>query len=384
MRLLFISSRYPPDAVGGYEEACMDVAETLRAGGHEVLVFSRASATPSETARVERVLRPLPGQRLARLAAERANIRTLTRAVERFGPDAILVWQAGDFGISLINACEELAPTAYYLLDRWLLRTRPPGQARLTRRIARPLLAAAGLHRRPVRGTVIFCSRTLLEAYGAPPDANVVHLGLDLRRYPLLRPRVLARDQAEPVRLLYAGRIVHEKGILTLIRALAALARRPGPRWTLALAGPPPEAGFRAVIDALVRELDVGEAVRFLGQVPREGLPQLFSDADLVVNPAEWGEPFGLVHLEALASGVPLLSTLAGGTREQVGADDHVWQFRAADPEDLARAATEAVSDPARAAHMAAAAADHVRGRFTLERQAKELLRVLSKLPRPA
>ena len=98
----------------------------------------------------------------------------------------------------------------------------------------------------------------------------------------------------------------------------------------------------------------------FLGWIGDEVLRSLYAIADLTVVPSIY-EPFGLVALEAMASGCPVIVADTGGLREVVPSDGAGLRFRPRDPRALARVAIRVLSDPDLEARLVAEAHEHVR-----------------------
>jgi len=144
-------------------------------------------------------------------------------------------------------------------------------------------------------------------------------LTVDSRSVPLASPKVRAighgietglftcaeRPQREGLRLLSLGRYSEVKGHDVAIRALPAL--RGSELTVCGEEATPNDAHVRARLDALVRELGLGERVHLLDAVPRGEVPRLFADADVVVN-ATHGASADKVVLEALAACVPVVA----------------------------------------------------------------------------
>jgi len=124
----------------------------------------------------------------------------------------------------------------------------------------------------------------------------------------------LDRGLSDPPRLLTIGRLSSEKGVDVLLRAVARLARE-GRTVRLTLAGDGPE---RASLEALARELDIADRVRFAGQLGREGLAREIARADLCVAPSRT-EGFSKAWLDAFAGGLPVLATRVGAAEAAVG-----------------------------------------------------------------
>jgi phosphatidylinositol alpha-mannosyltransferase len=108
--------------------------------------------------------------------------------------------------------------------------------------------------------------------------------------------------------LVYVGRLEQRKGVAHLIRAFARLQRQ-YPRLRLVLGGDGPE---RAALEQLVRQLGL-ERVVFLGYVPAADLPRLLAAADLFCAPATYAESFGIVLVEAMAAGLPIVAAANAG-----------------------------------------------------------------------
>jgi glycosyltransferase involved in cell wall biosynthesis len=217
---------------------------------------------------------------------------------------------------------------------------------------------------------------------------ELVRMGADLRRVAVVPCGVdLALFRADgpsapptpPGRLLVVSRLVERKGIGDVV---TALARLPGVELVVA-GGPPagelgrdPEARRLA---AVAERVGVADRVRLLGRVGRTDLPALYRSADLVVN-VPWYEPFGIVPLEAMACGVPVVVSAVGGLVDSVvdGVTGvHVPPRR---PALLADAVTGLLADPGRRAALGAAGARRARRRYGWDRLAGSTLEVYAGL----
>ncbi len=221
---------------------------------------------------------------------------------------------------------------------------------------------------------VATCSDEVFELarLGADPRrVSVVPCGVDLD---LFRPD----GPAEPrppgrQRLVIVSRLVERKGIGNAISALAEL-----PGVELVVAGGP--EGGRLDADpearrlrALARRLGVADRVAFRGRIERTGIPALLRSADAVVC-VPWYEPFGIVPLEAMACGVPVVATAVGGLVDTVvdGLTGlHVPPRR---PDLLAAALAWLLRNPARRAAFGRAGARRARRRYGWNRIAASTL----------
>jgi glycosyltransferase involved in cell wall biosynthesis len=196
--------------------------------------------------------------------------------------------------------------------------------------------------------------RELLCEYGVDTPMHVIPTGLPADRYlPGQGARFRSRFGIAPGRplLLYVGRVAHEKNIEFLLHALVALRRtRPGVMLVIAGAGP-----AREHLQAMVRQLGITADVPFIGYLDRErGLADCYAAANVFVF-ASRTETQGLVLLEAMAQGCPVVSTAQLGTASilQPGCGARVAPEK---PEVFAQIIEAVLDDPARAARMSAQA----------------------------
>ncbi|MEE8370459.1 MAG: glycosyltransferase [Dehalococcoidia bacterium] len=159
---------------------------------------------------------------------------------------------------------------------------------------------------------------TLVNLYGVPADrVSCIPCGVDTERFrPMRRSRVRQRlgMSAKESLVLFVGRIEPLKGIDVLLRAVSTMD---GDFRLLAVGGDDKETDRQAVLRTLVDELGIGDRVSFMNAVPHDDLPLYYNAADVCVVPSHY-ESFGLVALEAMACGVPVVASRVGGLRETV------------------------------------------------------------------
>lgn len=154
-----------------------------------------------------------------------------------------------------------------------------------------------------------------LRAMGLPTNrASIIPCGVDLRRF---TPTGAVATRGPRHRLLLISRLVPRKGIADAIHALAQL-----PDVELCVAGGPPADLLSTDPEArrlrrIARDLEVGHQLQLLGQVPHSGMPELIRSADVVLA-VPWYEPFGIVPLEAMACGKPVIATAVAGLTDSV------------------------------------------------------------------
>ncbi len=189
-----------------------------------------------------------------------------------------------------------------------------------------------------------------IERHGVPADkVRSVHLGVDVEPY---QEKGMAKAAKEKRRklglqpdervLLYAGRLMPQKGVHLLIRSFRQVAGR-DPKARLVLVG---GTGYgRNRTNAYVKRLrrlakPLGSKVRFVNFVSPDEMPLWYQIGDIVATPSLWNEPFCRVNLEGMASGKPVISTNRGGIPEVIGNAGFMlppaeWPKRLADIWDL-------------------------------------------------
>lgn len=375
-RVLCLTSWYPPHHFGGYELSCHDVMTRLAERGHHVEVLTSDhrhdgidDGSPTPVAAVHRDLQLYfrdgalwsPSLR-RRLAVERANQRALAAALDSCRPDVVAVWHVGAMSLGLLTTLvERRGPIVYAVSDDWPIYARQldpwtralgkvPGAARLAELVLR---TPSRLPRLDRSGAFCFISEVTRQrcARSSPwtfPISTIVYSGIDGRLFDAspgddLAERPPAGDR--PLELLYVGRIDERKGIRTVLAALALL-----PDAHLVIDGRAGDDDRRA-LDQWATE--AGVAARVTIQCSeRDALPATYRAADVCVFASEWEEPFGLVPLEAMACGTPVVATGVGGSGEFLVDGGNCVLFRAGDPTSLAAAVRRLRGDAALRAHV--------------------------------
>jgi glycosyltransferase involved in cell wall biosynthesis len=384
MRIAMVSEHASPlAALGGVDAGGQNVyvarlTEELARRGHDVTVYTRRDS-PDLPDRV-----PLPGGAVvehvpagppeqipkdALFAHMPVFGAHLARAWARERPDVVHAhfWMSGmasqlgayPHGIPLVQTFHALGTVKRrHQKDA---DTSPPERIGIERQIGRT------------------CDRVLatctdevheLAAMGVPArQVSVVPCGVDAGHF---RPGATAPgipERTRPHRLLACGRLVPRKGYDLAIRALA---RVPGAE--LLVAGGPPADGLSADPEArrlleLAETEGVADRVRLLGAVDPGRMPALMGSADLVLCTPVY-EPFGIVPLEAMACGVPVVATDVGGHRDTVA--DHATGrlVTPGDPEAVAAAVRELLAADRQRRRYGRAGRTRVLNRFTWQRVA--------------
>jgi glycosyltransferase involved in cell wall biosynthesis len=191
---------------------------------------------------------------------------------------------------------------------------------------------------------------------------RVVRNGIDCERF---RPAPDDTDDASasrPLRVVFVGRMVAEKGPDVLIRAAGLLARSDLEYLLVGSRGfardaplSPYEHELRTLAGRAITAS--GAAIRFEPFVDRSALPELLRSADLVVVPSRWAEPSGLTAAEALATGLPVIASRVGGLPDVVGPAGVL--IAPDDPAALAQAIATLADDPDVRRRMSQGAREH-------------------------
>jgi glycosyltransferase involved in cell wall biosynthesis len=216
-----------------------------------------------------------------------------------------------------------------------------------------------------VRCVSNFC-RAQVMAWSSPeawPRLHVARCGIDPTRF-----RLSAQEAGGPVRLAAIGRFEPIKGYALLLEACAGLGAR-GVDWRLELIGDGP---LRGALERQARDLGIEPRVRFAGAVAPDDLPSLLERSHLLVV-SSFMEGLPIVLMEAMASGLPVVSTRVAGVTELV--EEGVTGFLAqpGSVEELQRALELAVSGRTRFGQMGRAARGRIERDFDIRRTAREM-----------
>ena len=342
MRLLLAGDGVFADRTGGGRRYLWDLATLLVAAGHRVdVVGPRLSLElPSrETRNGVRIIRhaapsgTAPWKVLARIDAARRSVQAL---LGRHSYDVVNVHFAQTGFGGLLAGAGRSVPLLYHFQGPWAGEIwterratweghKGPGTAS---RRGLALTVCTVMHRLERRGVraarrvavLSRFSRSVLErAHGVPwEQVLVVPGGFDPSRFPQPASRQDARTALGltpgPPVIFTARRLVRRMGLELLLKAAAQLHERGViARWFIAGAGP-----LEATLRQRIAALGLSEQVRILGRVPDADLPTWYGAADLCVVPSIAFEGFGLVSVEALACGTPVVVTPAGANPEVV------------------------------------------------------------------
>lgn len=341
MRVLLATTSTLPDRMGGGERVFWHLAQGLARHGHEVrIIVPRVSpslprASVAEGVTIVRYDDPAHSFATLYVPSVLLARRAIRRQLREWSPDIVHANQ----GLSGLGAAWAGASSLFYTFyGPWHLeflseissRRDLSALKRGTRGIWAPAKAALAraYERRALwrsRRIIVlstFSIRQLAQIHGVPPATPcLVPGGVDLTLFAPAMDRTAARRALglpETGRLLFTvRRLVPRMGLETLLRALTRV-----PETRLVIAG----AGWlRAQLEQTAAELGVADRVTFAGFVPDADLPTYYQAADLTVLPSATLEGFGLITLESLACGTPIVATPNSGTTDILTPFDPTW-----------------------------------------------------------
>lgn len=213
-----------------------------------------------------------------------------------------------------------------------------------------------------------------------PGTIQVLPLGVDCERFMPPEESGAGSDSGQRLRkrlglasdtpiVFYAGRLERRKGVDVLIEAFGELSRR-HPRAVLVMAGFPTRIGrdggrsYLEVLQERAIALGVADRLHFLGHVPYDELPAIYGSCDLFVAPSRF-EPFGMIYLEAMACGRPVVACRTGGVPEIVVHGETGLLVEPGDAGALCAAMDQVLADPAYRRQLGKAGRRHMLARFS-------------------
>lgn len=393
MKILHIYKDYPP-ILGGIENHVKLLAEAQAGCGHDVTVLVTNPAGLQTTALPEAEVRVIRAGRLATIASTPLSL-ALPWQLLRQHPDVVHLhypYPVGEVSQWLLRRgrATVLAYHADIVRQAGLLRFYKPILRRVLRWVdaiiigSPPMRGGAFLGEHQAKLRLIPYGIPLARFQAAPKETDLArvrarvsgafaHGGVSFASG--AADSALTRLHTDTPILLFVGRLRYYKGLDWLIRALPQIAAR------LVVCG---TGNMAAEWQALAQAVGVSDRIAWLGEVSDADLPALYHLADLFVLPASHpSEAFGLVQVEAMAAGLPVVCTELGtGTSyvNQNGVTGLVVPPR--DAEALAAAINALLADVSRRVAMGAAAQQRVAAEFNLGVMAARVLAVYEEMIR--
>lgn len=349
MRVLFLHSRYLSGPVSGENRVVDDEVRLLRGAGHDVGVLSPEPVVQDRADRVRAAASAIASRRAARLVRDIVRDRAVEVVhVHNVFPTlspAVLpaAHEAGAAVVMTLHNYRLMCLPATFLRDGRICEdclggTTLPGVRhgcyRESRGTSAILAASLELH----RATGSFDSVTRFIAVGEFVKAKHVDAGIDPDRI-LVKPNFVppqARRSGPGDRFLFMGRLAHEKGLDTVLRAWERTPAAAG----LDVVGSGPDE--RALRDSTSSS---DGRIRFIGEVAPDRVPELLARARALLVPSRWYEAAPRTIVEAYASGVPVIASDIGALPDSVEPDVSGLLVQPERPEDWALAIASLLDD---------------------------------------
>jgi 1,2-diacylglycerol 3-alpha-glucosyltransferase len=322
MRILMISDVYFP-RINGVSTSIQTFRRGLHALGHETVLIAPEYPVPSQTSDEGETLR-IPSRYLPRDPEDRlmriGKIRALRPALAGRAFDIVHIqtpFIAHYQGTSLARMMRLPVVETYHTYFEEYLHHYVPLMPRAAMRFLARRFTTSQCNALDALVVPSEAMRGALEAYGVRCPMQIIPTGMEMERFASgdgARFRAKLDIQPDQPTLVHVGRIAHEKNIDFLFRVLRKVADRV-PRVVMIVAG---EGPALAHCKSLVASLGLGNQVRFVGYLSRDSeLLDCYRAGDLFVFSSRT-ETQGLVLLEAMALGVPVVSTAYMGTADIV------------------------------------------------------------------
>ncbi len=391
LSIAIVSTAYPPEDGGGIGTYTQTLAAGLAALGQTVHVIAQSAADLEERRDGVEVHR-LRGRHLPRLEphvpglAWSAQVAArLLRIARRSGLDVVEFpnWEGVGFVYTLAPRRARAAVvtrlhTPFFETLALDARGRPP---RLGDRFT-CWLEQTAVHRADrLTSSTVHHREMMARAYGlAEERVSIVPLGIPL-------PPPPAGDGAPrppgPRTVLYVSRLEHRKGTLTLLEAIPrVLTACPETRFVLAGKDRPHAPGGKKFADHFREQhpAHLGQ-VEFRGFAPDEELARLYAGCDLFVVPSQY-ESFGLIFVEAMARGKPVIGCRAGGMNEVIADSETGYLIEVGDTDALVDRMVRLLGDDALRQQQGQAARRRAEERFSAARMAERSLELYRGLAR--
>lgn len=409
MRILYVTNYYPPHYVGGYELQCAATAQWLAARGHTVRVLAgdyllqNVPEEEKDTHQVE-VFRDLTLRYWTDITSlgywkrETRDVGIFRRHLREFQPDLVAVWNPFKLATGILMEAQEKAPClVYHVHDEWMANFHTSNG--LPQFWARPATSTPGrllkpLLRRLYRKyftpdisvwkpeNIIFVSPSVAALTASAeiraPHTLVAYVTYRSERFEQLPPRQKA--PGGELRFLWAGRLCREKGLLTTLNALDILWEKAPAGWTVDFIGSMDEKDEQSILRPRLQTAPWKNQVRYRGFISWHFVPEEFNRHDVFLFTSEIHEGMPTTIIEAFASGMPVIGTLTGGTRDILRPGENCLVYEMGDARQLADAMLRLLRDEAERRRISETTARFARDQFHPDAVFPRLLEFYQKL----
>lgn len=321
MRLLIITNYYPPHYKGGYELACRDTCEFLASRGHEVFILTgcfgiekpdeNSNFLPLQPVRRLKYIDYSSGSYLDKLDVEKHNYLSTLKAIDEVKPDIAYIWSMQAVSLSPVWAVQkrrlrrifEIGDlwAGIYIDEHWKTKLKAIIKSIL------PFTLSYKTDISPIIAVSDWIGMEMKEKYGSK-RVYVVPNGIKPPK------KIKQNRNTEITKYIFTGRIDPQKGIHTAIEAFGKLVKEDKiSNFYFDIYGDGDNEYLKSCI-CLAEKNSISEFVNFKGRI--EGVSDIYYNYDIMLMPTMMREPFGMVTVEAMAAGLPVIATNKYGPAE--------------------------------------------------------------------
>lgn len=408
MKILFLTNFYPPFKIGGYELLCQEVVDALIDRGHSAIVVTSTHGVtkPVSEGNVHRLFTLESDLHYYQIShgltypsAKKRNIQYLRQLVSTFQPDIIFIWGMWCLSKELALEAENLLKSGvvYYLANPWPIEPNMhqafwdmPGRnshLRFFKQFCR-IPARFWLHTEWEPVSLRFqyapcCSESLrnqLISAGVPlKEAPVIYEGIDLEKYSAFGNLRNDSRKDGKLSLAYVGILAPHKGVHTIIEAVTRLTPEYRQRINLTILGTG-HPQYEAHLHNLVDTNNLNQHIRFQSPIPRSILPEFLGRFDVLLLPSTWEEPLALIMQEGMASGLVVIGSATGGTKEIIKDGQNGFLFPPQDSSCLAEKIELLITNPSLLQNLANNGQQTAFCKFDLNRMVDDIENLLIKV----
>jgi glycosyltransferase involved in cell wall biosynthesis len=359
MKILVVSNLYPPTVLGGYEIECSQVVEGLIERGHQVEVLTSDYLKPDKESvaypiyRELKLIKPFDQPVHSSLRHTRKKVDAYNQGITQkkalsFKPDIVFLWSLLRIGIGPVRVVQHLHLPYYWRFgDEYINAFKPPEWGLKPRQLLRYFLDNTYYHSNTYAGLdfsrVACISRmnknNILDDGLDVSQAEVIYKGIPLEKFPM---KSSSGSLSKLIKVLYVGSLLRYKGVHNVIEAIKIVQDRHSVPIECNLIG----GGNTDYIHEL-KNLSIKYHVKthFLGKIPFDHLGPYYRENDIFIFPSLWQEPLGSTYLEAMASGLPVISSNDGGQNEVLTHETTALLYPNGDVQALAEALERLIKD---------------------------------------
>ena len=375
MRILVISNLYPPHFVGGYELACKEITDKLKKRGYDVMVLTSMFGleAPAEEYSVKRVMDHSYGNPNALSVLDPPlsayNEYIVKKGIAQFQPNVIYLWNFHGLSMQSVMAAvlNSQVPYVFHAMDYHLL---PSSLPQWQKESARVFLSNE-------RCQIIAMSEVVRKKFleAGYTQTHLVYHGVEIhQKRPLAEGIVKHGAAKDNFKLMHAGQIRHDKGVHILLGALLKV-KETCPEVSLDIFGSG-DKEYESKLSQIIQTYHL--PVTFHGPLQREELLKKYADYDAFVFPTLREEPFGIVMIEAMSDGLPVIAPIAGGPAEVIIDGETGLLFKQGDADELAEAIIKLRNDPHLYTKLSENSLKLAKEKFDIQNSASKIEKILS------